>query len=241
MMRVRLVRLFGFALCLLLPLRLPADTSAVQKQFVAAIRRGDLAQVKALLDKGAKINTGRKYKPSADKTKVNVPDGPMTPLMEAAKNGRANIVRFLIQRGARLEDEEGVGMLTALMYAKNYASVKALLDAGANPNTVNIDGEPVLLNWVGKRNAEAKRTTRLLLERGAKADTGDVGGISALIYAVEAGDISIIRLLLQKGAKPNSSCEDESIDEEEETALSLAKRKKRADIVRLLKQYGARK
>lgn len=87
---------------------------------LAATRKGDLAQVKALLDKGASVNSKSPYG--------------STPLFFACDRGYADIVKLLIDRGADVNVEDTFYHASALTWAaeKNRIEiVKLLLDHGA--------------------------------------------------------------------------------------------------------------
>jgi ankyrin repeat protein len=84
---------------------------------LAATRKGDVAQVKALLDKGASVNSKSPYG--------------QTPLFFACDRGNVEIVKLLIERGADLNVEDTFYHASALSWAvqkKRYEVVKLLLD-----------------------------------------------------------------------------------------------------------------
>jgi hypothetical protein len=97
---------------------------------LAATRKGDLAQVKALLDKGASVNSKSPYG--------------STPLFFACDRGYVEIVKLLIERGADVNVKDTFYSETALGWAveKNRPEiVKLLLDHGAkSPGEVVIAG-----------------------------------------------------------------------------------------------------
>lgn len=75
---------------------------------------------------------------------------------------------------------------------------------------------------------------KVLLDRGACPNLDDEG-VVPLIEASEAGNVAIVRLLLEHGARPNVRrlCGGP-------TALAVAERNGHTDVVKLLKQAGAK-
>jgi Ankyrin repeats (3 copies) len=97
---------------------------------LAATRKGDVAQVKALLDKGASVNAKSPYG--------------QTPLFFACDRGYTEIVKLLVDRGADVNVEDTFYHASALSWAaqKNRLEiVKLLLDHGAkSPGDVMMMG-----------------------------------------------------------------------------------------------------
>jgi len=91
---------------------------------LAAVKQGDAAKVKSLLDSGADIETR------------NPADG-RTALMLAALQRRNLLVDLLIQRGAKIEarDDDGVTALMWAAFGSNADAVRALRKAGASLET----------------------------------------------------------------------------------------------------------
>jgi ankyrin repeat protein len=92
-----------------------------------AIRIGDLAMLQDLISKGADVN----FK-SADE---NFP-----PIVIASILGKADAVKVLIDNKAIVDNTDLISGNTALAYAvlrSNSDIIKALLDAGADPNKKN--------------------------------------------------------------------------------------------------------
>ncbi|HLK57429.1 MAG TPA: ankyrin repeat domain-containing protein [Chthonomonadaceae bacterium] len=86
--------------------------------------------------------------------------------------------------------------------------VKALLDAGADPNaTLDETGLSPLI-WTVIRNDY--RTTRLLLERGANINHRDCEGETPLDWSVENGENKISPMLRQAGAKTGKELDAEA-------------------------------
>jgi len=106
-----------------------------------------------LIEKGANVNT---------RTGVYI-DGPgnKTPLQMAV--GNPNILAALINAGANLDDQDsnGATALHRAVMAESIASVKLLLDAGANPE-LRDKRERRPVDWI-KRDSESI-TERFILK-----------------------------------------------------------------------------
>ena len=80
----------------------------------------------------------------------------------------------------------------------------------------------------------SEKALRCLLDNGANANAADGDGITALIFAAQAGHTEIITLLLEKGASVSAANKDGT------TALMEAAREGYIGIARLLIEKGAR-
>jgi ankyrin repeat protein len=115
-----------------------------------------------------------------------------TPLMRAAKNGDVAMMRVLVERGADPNRVTRAGM-TPLLFAIGPArrksakdtldAVKVCLDAGANLNATNDNGETPLHAAVASSDA----VVRLLWERGANLEAKDKRGRTPLDVALGVG------------------------------------------------------
>src|SRR5215470_6542934 len=157
-----------------------------------AARSGCLGCVKAMLDAGADVD-----RPN--------PDG-MTPIMMALDNGYPAVARYLLDHGANPHTWDWWGR-TPLYVAVNMRGgldgragrrppesldlIKALLDAGANPNAQLAFKEP-------SRGGRDNRFRDDLLTTGA----------TPLLRAAQTFDNEVVKLLLAHGAEvdlPNAS------------------------------------
>ncbi len=113
----------------------------------------------------------------------------------------------------------------------DLARLRSLLDAGADPNQRDGNGNRPLVEAVAAGHAAA---ARLLLAAGANPNLTSAGGRTPLIEAAIGGRIEIVRLLIASGA---------GIDTAERgagTALEAAEREGHTGIAALLRQSGAR-
>ena len=102
--------------------------------------------------------------------------------MAAARSGRVDAVKLLLEQGADPNADDVLEEQTALMWAAaegHLDVVDALLDAGANPNL--------------------KARVTELTKRSTRTDF-PTGGFTALHWAVRDGNEPIVRRLLEGGA-----------------------------------------
>jgi ankyrin repeat protein len=146
----------------------------------AAVRNNHVAVVKDLLAAGAHPARGG--------------GGTVSDLRIAATHGAADVIPLLVRAGVPLESTDQFGE-TPLFYAArvNARTVKALLDAGANPHVANGQGSTPLLEAIRGCDAEI---VRLLLAAGGSAPQS-IG--TATDLAQKCSDVRVLQLL-QPGA-----------------------------------------
>lgn len=127
----------------------------IDRQLLAAAKKGDTEKILALLQQGADAN--------AD------PDDDMgTPLMRAATNGHINAVQLLLEKGADI-NEISCGR-TALTIAAEYQQgdiIRLLLERGAAVDDAGEYDRTALMHAAHNGMAEI---VKLLLEHGADAN-----------------------------------------------------------------------
>lgn len=156
-----------------------ADT----KLFFDAIRSGDLAQVRSLLEADPSLASAKN-------------ESGATPLLASIYNGRSEIRDFLMSRGGRLNLAEAAA-------AGQLSRVKELLETNpSSASSYSADGFPVfaLACFFGHFD-----TARYLADKGADihAIATNGSGYNALTAAVTAGHAEIVRYLLDRGLDPN--------------------------------------
>ncbi|MCP4656975.1 MAG: hypothetical protein GY856_16310 [bacterium] len=166
---------------------------------LAAIQRGDAAEVATLLD-GVDFHAGEKNDHGIARSAV----------VRAAKLGHGEIIRALIAAGAEVDAtvEGGTAPFdrTALMLAAEQGHVEAvrtLLAAGANPEARDRDaedhgGKTALMLAAANGHAQV---LEVLKDAGAKLNVRSNEGTTALAYAAEAGHLEAVRRLIALGAK----------------------------------------
>ncbi|MGL4981743.1 MAG: ankyrin repeat domain-containing protein [Treponemataceae bacterium] len=115
---------------------------------------------------------------------VNDRDDDGTPLISiAARNGKENIVRLFINRGADLNaisKDRGYSPLMDAVWKNNINISALLLENGANPNHIANDGQSVFVLAVGCGNEDI---CELLASHASDPFAKDKMGMSAYDYA----------------------------------------------------------
>ena len=148
-------------------------------------------------------------------------------LVTAARSGRTNDVRRLLDEGCRVDDEGEAGG-SPLWYAcagGHYQCAKLLLLRGAAVDRER-DGTTPLL--VACQNGRLD-VCELLIERGASIATPTTTGLSALNTAARGGHADIVALLLARGFSRGA---------ETAFAREIAKIHNHTDVVELLDAFA---
>ena len=208
-----------FLSCLLLVLFVSASSAQTTKELDEQLlyildqsTTPSLEAIQQLLDKGAGVN-------------AQTDEG--TALMMAVRRGHTEIVKLLLARGAQVDAKHRLGDSALIMSARRSipemnpprgqplpppaSEIMSLLLANrADPNFIGHWGQTALM----EANTAAK--VKLLVTHGAQVNARDEMGKTALVHAVDRGDVAVVEALLQAGA-------DASIaDEKGTTALMYA-------------------
>ncbi|MCC6429377.1 MAG: ankyrin repeat domain-containing protein [Gemmatimonadaceae bacterium] len=162
------------------------------REIAEAIRRNDAATVAALL-------------PTVD---VNASGLQETTLLIAALRQlretptQHDVLRLLL--AAKADPNKGTAYELPLEMALQTAAksgpapARMLIEAGANPNTVNSSGTPVFFTAAG--NGIAPEVMTMLIEHGADLSAkGNRGTGGVLFYAADARNWPVVLMLLQRG------------------------------------------
>ena len=119
--------------------------------------------------------------------------------------------------------------LKAAIELRDIDKVRSALVYGADANARNSAGDAALFHAVLSGD---KEIVRLLLDRGADINAKNNEGWTALMTATTSGNIEMVKYLLDNGADPLLEANLKGAGKR--TALSIAKIKKRNDIIELL-------
>jgi len=202
--------------------------------YAAALDRAEVAA--ALIEAGADVDamTPRTELPArlpAARFNVEFPQGGMTPVLLAARQGAERALAVLIEAGADIETRtpEGISALVLAIHNFHYGAAKILVDAGASPKGGALYAVVNARNFVpliGPRVRPTGNVTELellaaMLDRGADVldrpplplpdrDPG-FGSIptrpvdTAMIRAARSADVESMRLLAAAGADPKQA------------------------------------
>ncbi|MBM3772768.1 MAG: hypothetical protein FJW27_16050 [Acidimicrobiia bacterium] len=163
-----------------------ASATARDSSLIDAVRAGDKAVVRSLLERRADVN-----QPSVDGT---------TPLHWAVRAGDDELVRLLLDANANVKATNRYGVTPLWLACLNGQGpiVRRLLSAGADPNTTSTEGETVLM--VAARTGVLD-VVSALLDRGAIVEARERWrGQTALMWAAAEGHADVVRALLTRGA-----------------------------------------
>jgi uncharacterized protein len=193
--------------------------AGAQVALVDAIKAGDVARTRTLIEKRADVNAAQS-------------DG-TTPLHWAVDREQTEIVQMLIRAGANVKAANRYGA-TPLWLASvngNAKTLAMLLEAGADARSANGDGETALMAAARTGKVDA---VNLLLARGADPNVKEGWrGQTALMWAAAEGHAAVIRVLIARGADLNARSNAGF------TALLFAAREGRIAAVSALLEVGA--
>src|SRR5262245_559053 len=216
-MRLKLLGTMGLVLLLAAS---EARLSAADNPLIAAIKQGDAARVRSLVQQHTDVNAkdldgttalhwavsrddvesvGLLLTGGASATAANRYG--ISPLLVASEIGNVEVIDKLLRAGADANSANPAGE-TALMVAARTgkaAAVKRLVAAGADVNAKeSVRGQTALMWAAAEDNLGA---TTMLLEAGANANVRTPAGFTALHFAVRAGNIPVVKELVAHGAK----------------------------------------
>lgn len=183
---IPLVGLIGYSLL--------TSPSWMEDPLHKAITYGDFDRVKKLVESGADIEVLNYSK--------------QTPLEACTGLNRGDMIRYLISKGANLNNINPELNMTPLMWSAFMGtdkSAKALIAAGADLNIQNNEGDTALhyaVNWIHPE------VCKLLINAGANVNIQNKQGETPLHCAAKKGFYDVVEIVLS--ARPDLEARDKS-------------------------------
>jgi ankyrin repeat protein len=162
-----------------------------QSALMWAAARRHPAMIEFLIANGAQIDARSLHRDyqrhvTAEGRPKSLDSGGFTPLLYAARENCIACVDVLLEHGADIDlpDPDGVSPLLLAIMNVNWDLARRLIEAGADVNQWDIYGEAPLYAAVGFRSRRD-------------------GGRASIDPPNEADGLTILRLLLERGANPN--------------------------------------
>ncbi|HEX4793597.1 MAG TPA: ankyrin repeat domain-containing protein [Humisphaera sp.] len=198
-------------------LRAQQPYSRLNDDFLHAVGRGDIAEAKALLDRGADVN-------------AQIVNG-IFALEQAIDLANDDLVKLLIERGANvnLSNDFGDTALIAAVKQDRQTVIPLLLEHGAD---VHASGDRALLKAIDARH---EKVFEMLLAHGANARAADAEGATAIMLAARTGSMAMVKALVDRGAgaDPNAA------DKQGNTLFIYAVRSGSAELIKSMLDRGA--
>ncbi len=238
-----------------------AGAPVINEAFVTAAKNARTDVLRALLEKGVKLNEvgSEALLEAAGSTVVDVSDQDRndtvsfllsrgvdvnakdqegwTALLLAADRDRASLVQTLVDRGADVNakcDCPGYlsGGWTALMIAAREGHDDIARILVAKHADVNLKSNLGRTALVEAANEGRADVVRTLLDNGAAVNAKDIHGRTPLMEAAFKGHLDVVQTLLQRGAHVHDR------DVQGSTATQLARTAGRVQIISLLSKAG---
>ena len=208
------------------------DVNTTNKKNVAALviacHKGNTHEIQVLLNAGADPN-------------IADADGD-TCLHYAAQNIQCTeILQAIISHGADVNatNKENVRALMIACQKGNKNTINELLNAGADPNIADIDGDTCL--HYGAQNDQCTEVLQAIISHGSDVNAVNKDNVTALMIACEKKNTDAINVLLNAGADANIVDVNDvnAIKMKNVTALMVACHKGNTDEIKILLNAGA--
>ncbi len=152
---------------------------------IEAVRQGDAAAVRALLDDPVDVNAREA--------------GGATALHWAVRADRLDLAELLITAGGDVTAANAFDVTPLSLAAVNGSAemLAALLAAGADPNVAMAGSEAAILTAARTGRTDA---VRMLVSHGADVNAAQAAGQTALMWAAAEGHVETMQALIEAGA-----------------------------------------
>lgn len=130
-------------------------------------------------------------------------------VIEAARNGHVDVVRYLLVHGQEIDVVDSNDMTPFLHAVENGQQEvwKLLVDHGAQVNTLDHFDRNACHLMVKRNHAEG---LQWLLSRGVESDKRDKNGLTALHEAARLGRLEHLKILVEHGANMHATDNDDA-------------------------------
>lgn len=180
-------------------------------KFTKSINEGDEATVKSMLDKGEfgvndEVGFGK------------------TPIYYALLNDQDDMVRLLLEKGAKVDvrDDEGRCPLTMAAKEGKNELVKAMVKAGGNPDSKGVKGMTALMIYTER--SDGLEMAKFLVENGANVNARNdrAWGKTALDMALtKDGNRQVAYYLLENGANVTEGALFSALKKDKQLAMKM--------------------
>ncbi len=178
-------------------LRLIGNAFGTQMPPTGALPPNQVATIKAWIDQGAEWPDA-----ASGEEALPVPDPTATRMAALLRDANLRDFKSVVARSPKSINLRAAGGSTPLMHAVLYAdaaTIRELLDRGADPNVANDAGATPLMWAVSDIDK-----MRAIIERGADVNVRSMDGRTALTIAAGLPDsTAAVKLLLERGAQVN--------------------------------------
>ena len=196
----------------------------------------DLAKVKLLVGHGANVSAATKRRRTAL-------------LIAAMSDGSADIVRFLLEKGAdpKAMDFVKTTALRAATLGNDTETIRMLIDAGVDVNAADLAGiTPLMMaaGWNGNapavkmllaKGASVNATSRPVMGLPSRNGPSEFGSLTALLMAAPFGPPELIATLLNAGADVNAK----DVRGMTPLMLAVATDRQNRSVIEMLLKHGA--
>lgn len=156
-----------------------------------------------------------------------------TPLSRAIEYGQNPVMRFLLERGARVEGRtnNGSSLLIFAIERRDRELFELLLEYNAPVDATDLRGRTALMHAAASGEGEL---AHLLLKKAASLTLEDEQGLTPLMHAAVAGQTNVCELFIKQGAEVDAQSSKTG-----RTALHEAARSGHAATVQALLDHSA--
>ncbi len=221
-----------------------------KKEFLEAVKGGNLAQVSALIDAAPGLISIRDegglsailvaaYHGHPEIVALLLSRNPPLDLFEASAAGRLERVAALIEKEPALVNQispDGFSPLHLAAFFGYPEAVSYLVDHGAEVNAASANPmrlRPLHSALAHRETAAVLKMAQILLSHGAEVNARQAGGWTPLHQAATHRVADLVRLLLERGADVNAKADNGK------TPIDMAAQSGSKEVLNLLREFPA--